>query len=160
MGIRSFSEDNSPFQVNQKYIRQKLIEEIKDSSNLLSDKNHLRKEFKKNGYLFFRNFIPTKSLKKARTEIIQKLESVGEVKIFENTPIATGRSERRSKEKNLGTYWKSVSEGKNLEWWHPLVSGDPSTVHDAGISVRTTAISEDDVINIEDYIVDTEVSEI
>ena len=45
MGIRSFSEDNSPFQVNQKYIRQKLIEEIKDSSNLLSDKNHLRKEF-------------------------------------------------------------------------------------------------------------------
>ena len=114
MGIRSFSEDNSPFQVNQKYISQKLIEEIKDSSNLLSDKNHLKKEYKKNGYLFFRNFIPTKSLKKARKEIIQRLESVGEVKIFKNTPIATGRSERRSKEKNLGTYWKSVSEGKNL----------------------------------------------
>ena len=95
MGIRSFSEDNSPFQVNQKYIRQKLIEEIKDSSNLLSDKNHLKKEYKKNGYLFFRNFIPTKSLKKARKEIIQKLENVGEVKIFKNTPIATGRSERR-----------------------------------------------------------------
>ena len=43
MGIRSFSEDNSPFQVNQKYISQKLIEEIKDSSNLLSDKNYLKK---------------------------------------------------------------------------------------------------------------------
>ena len=45
MGIRSFSEDNSPFQVNQKYISQKLIEEIKDSSNLLSDKNYLMKKY-------------------------------------------------------------------------------------------------------------------
>ena len=57
MGIKSFSEDYSPFQVNQKYINQDLIEEIKDSSNLLSDKNQLRKEFKKNGYLFIRNFM-------------------------------------------------------------------------------------------------------
>ena len=114
MGIKSFSEDYSPFQVNQKYINQDLIEEIKDSSNLLSDKNQLRKEFKKNGYLFIRNFIPCKSLEKARKEIIQKLENVGEVKILKNTPIATGRSERRLQENDLGAYWKTVSEGKNL----------------------------------------------
>src|SRR6202050_2907688 len=29
-----------------------------------------------------------------------------------------------------------LSEGKDLYWWHPLVSGDPSTVHTAGASVR------------------------
>jgi uncharacterized cysteine cluster protein YcgN (CxxCxxCC family) len=34
------------------------------------------------------------------------------------------------------------SEGKPLYWWHPLVSGDPETVHRSGVSVRDMAISE------------------
>jgi uncharacterized cysteine cluster protein YcgN (CxxCxxCC family) len=29
-----------------------------------------------------------------------------------------------------------VARGKDLPWWHPLVSGDPDTVHTAGVSVR------------------------
>lgn len=29
-----------------------------------------------------------------------------------------------------------LRDGKPLLWWHPLISGDPETVHAAGISVR------------------------
>lgn len=38
--------------------------------------------------------------------------------------------------------YRLINEKKDLYWWHPLISGDPNTVHDAGVSVRDWAISE------------------
>jgi len=32
--------------------------------------------------------------------------------------------------------YRLVSEGKDLFWWHPLISGDENTVHTARASVR------------------------
>jgi hypothetical protein len=49
--------------------------------------------------------------------------------------------------------YRLVKEGRDLYWWHPLVSGDPATVHAAGISVRGRTVNELDVAwdDYEDY---------
>ncbi|MGR3466787.1 MAG: YcgN family cysteine cluster protein [Shimia sp.] len=52
----------------------------------------------------------------------------------------------------LHAYWlpttcayKRLHEGKGLPNWHPLLTGDPESVHDAGVSVQGWTIPEFEV---------------
>ena len=49
--------------------------------------------------------------------------------------------------------YRRLAEGRGLAWWHPLVSGDPNTVHKMGRSIIGKVVSEADV-DLEDMVVD------
>lgn len=50
--------------------------------------------------------------------------------------------------------YRLIDEGKPLPDWHPLLSGDPESVHKAGISVRGWTVSETEAGDLEHHIVD------
>lgn len=47
-----------------------------------------------------------------------------------------------------------LARGEDLPDWHPLVTGDPESVHKAGQSVRGWTVSEDEAGDLEHHLID------
>ena len=46
--------------------------------------------------------------------------------------------------------YRRLHEGRDLPHWHPLITGDPESVHKAGVSIRDQTISEETLADPED----------
>jgi uncharacterized cysteine cluster protein YcgN (CxxCxxCC family) len=52
--------------------------------------------------------------------------------------------------------YRLLANGEPLPEWHPLITGDPESVHRAGQSVRGWTVSEDDAGDLEHHLVERE----
>lgn len=49
--------------------------------------------------------------------------------------------------------YKLLAEGEELPSWHPLVTGNNTAMHNAGVSIRSYAMKESTVEHIEQHII-------
>ena len=40
--------------------------------------------------------------------------------------------------------YRRLANGQDLPGWHPLITGDPESVHEAGVSIKGKAVSENE----------------
>lgn len=50
--------------------------------------------------------------------------------------------------------YKLLADGEDLPNWHPLISSRSDSVHDAGVSIRSYAMKESEVEDLQDHIIE------
>ena len=99
----------------------------------------------------------------AYTDVVCELLNIGACKCTDydnrNTRVPTCIELGPTAARDLGWLpstcaYRLVASGEDLYWWHPLVSGDPKTVHSSSVSVQGWCVSETKVKDrdLEDHI--------
>ncbi len=50
--------------------------------------------------------------------------------------------------------YRLLTDGNELPSWHPLITGDPESVKEAGVSISSYAMKESEVEDLEDHIIE------
>ena len=80
-----------------------------------ADRNgDLEAQLVRDGYLLLRGLHDPQAVQAARIEILQRLVEVDEIAEPAGAGVAPGRSKRAEIQSDLGTFWRSVSEGRAL----------------------------------------------
>lgn len=88
-----------------------MVGAMTDSSSLLPDGAALRKRLAEDGYLFLRGVIDRERIIAARREVLERMAAVGEIAEPADAALPTGTSRREEMYPDLGSFWRSVSEG-------------------------------------------------
>ncbi len=91
-----------------------MLARLHDSTAAYPATRVLRRRLERDGYLWLRGLLDPAAVLAARREVLARLASVGEVEPPSEQGIATGVSFRRERAPDLGSFWKSVSEGPRL----------------------------------------------
>ena len=90
------------------------VGDFRDSSTVAGDGVELARRLAADGYVFLRGALDVGEVRAARIEVFERLVQVGEIRPPAVEGIATGESRRAESVGDLGTFWKSVSEGPVL----------------------------------------------
>ena len=131
--------------------------ELLESSELRDDPHRLRERLAGEGYLFLRGVVDREIVLAAREEVFGRLAGVGEIESPAVEGIATGSSQRREREPDLGAFWRSVSQGvllrsashgTQMQAVMDQLLGEPAQAHDyiflrPGVVGRSTSLHYD-----------------
>ncbi|HWC03829.1 MAG TPA: phytanoyl-CoA dioxygenase family protein [Methylomirabilota bacterium] len=90
------------------------VTELRDSSAVATDGVELGRRLADDGYVFLRGALDAEAVRAARIEVFERLVAVGEIRSPAVEGISTGQSRRAESVRDLGAFWKSVSEGPAL----------------------------------------------
>ena len=82
-----------------------------DSTSLIADDAALRARFAEDGYLLLRGILDRDDVLAARHEVLRRMAEVGEIAAPVEAAQPTGTSRRSEMHPDLGSFWRSVSEG-------------------------------------------------
>ena len=101
---------SKPLKIQGREVQSDMIGSLRDANR----NGDLKEQLLRDGYLLLRGLHDPQAVQAARIEILQRLVEVEEIVEPAGAGIATGRSKRAEMHSDLGTFWRSVSEGRAL----------------------------------------------